>query len=119
MEEAFKVVPLAVVNPSQVAVAFNIREFVRVEFRANRLVVEAVVAKRLVEVTFDPVPLVKVRRPRDVAPRTVKVLVTVLEDARNPPYSWRVEVAKDHRAETEAILRGEGALLARVASTLG
>ena len=35
-------------------------------------------------------------------PRTVKVLVTVLEDATNPPYSERVSVVSAPRAVTEA-----------------
>jgi hypothetical protein len=43
-----------------------------------------------------------VRVPRDVAPRTVKVEVTVEDAPIKPPYNERVEVAKEPRADTEA-----------------
>jgi hypothetical protein len=50
-----------------------------------------------VNVAFDPM-----RFWRLVFPRTVKVLVTVEEEARKPPYRERVEVAKEPRAVTVA-----------------
>ena len=49
-------------------------------------------------------------------PSTVKVEVTVEEEARNPPYSWRVVVAKEPRAVTvarvsDSVVRNEGQLV--------
>jgi hypothetical protein len=76
--DAFTVVPLAVVKPSQeVLVPFVKERFVTVPF----------VVKRFVVVTLVPVPFVKVSAWREVLPSTVKVEVTVEEAARKPPKS--------------------------------
>ena len=49
---------------------------------------------------FVPVAFVKVALWREVDPRTVKVEVTVEEDATNPPRSCRVAVATAPRLDT-------------------
>ena len=90
---AFKVVPLAVANPSQTLEVAAVNEaFVNVPL----------VEKRLVDVTFVPVPFVKVSVPSVDAPITVNVEVTVELEPMNPPYNCKVVVAKDPRALTEA-----------------
>ena len=68
-----------------VPVAFVQVMFVGLKEPTVRFVKFAFVAKRLVVVTLVPVASVNVRDWRFVDPRTVKVLVTVLEDPMKPP----------------------------------
>jgi len=78
---AFKVVPLAVANPSQTLEVAA----VKVALVIAPLVAVRLVENKFVEVTFVPVPLVKVSVPRVVPPITVKVDVTVELAPMKPP----------------------------------
>jgi hypothetical protein len=62
-----------------------------------RAVAKSVVAVAFVKVAFNPVTFWRL-----VSPSTVRVEVTVEDDPTNPPYNWRVEVAKLPRAVTSA-----------------
>jgi hypothetical protein len=66
------------------------------------LVARKLVAKRAVEVVWEPVAFAYERFWRAVVPTTVKVEVTVLEEARNPPYSWSVWLVSAPRPVTVA-----------------
>jgi hypothetical protein len=57
---------------------------------------------RPVVVTLEPWAFAKEMDWKEEEPRTVRVEVTVEEAATKPPKSWRVAVAEDPRAETEA-----------------
>ena len=77
--------------------------FPMVPVLAKRLVEEATPeAYTFVVVTFVNVAFVPVRFWREVFPRTVRVEVTVELAERKPPKNWRVVVAEDPRAVTEA-----------------
>jgi hypothetical protein len=83
---ALIVEPEAVANPSHTVEVDALKEaVVPVRFVMTPVVPVRFVEKRLVEVTLVAVALERVRFPRDVAPRTVKVEVTVEEAATNPP----------------------------------
>jgi hypothetical protein len=68
----------------------------------RRLVETTPDTARPVVVTLEPWALVKERPWREVEPKTVNVEVTVEEAATNPPRNWRVAVAEEPRAVTEA-----------------
>ena len=57
---------------------------------------------RPVVVTLEPWASVKEMPRKEEEPSTVRVEVTVEEAPTKPPKSWRVEVAEEPRAETEA-----------------
>jgi hypothetical protein len=68
----------------------------------KRLVETTPETAKPVVVTLEPWASVKDNPCSAVEPSTVKVDVTVEEAATKPPRSWRVVVAEDPRAETEA-----------------
>jgi hypothetical protein len=89
MAEAFKVVPEAVAKPNQeVEVPLVRLSEPIVPDCANKLVEEAVEAKKLVVVTAVNVAFVPVSAASEVAPSTVKVEVTVDEDVIKPPSKY-------------------------------
>jgi hypothetical protein len=94
----FGVVPVGQLVPfwRQTFVPFTVRKE-KAPFVEKRLVLDAIVAKEVVNVAF-----VAVRFWREAVPRTVSVEVTVEEAARNPPNNWSVAVADAPRLETWA-----------------
>jgi hypothetical protein len=98
VDEAFKAWRFVV--EALVAKKLVVVTLVPVTFVDERFVMVPLVAKRLVVVTEVPVAFVKVVFWRDVSPTTVKVPVTVPEEAINPPRSCKVAVATAPRFVT-------------------